>query len=122
MHNLLLQCGRPRSGIINSYRLKAQNDYKQAYKLSSFKFERLQADELIDYLLQKNNNSFWKSWTNQINNNKFIDTSISVNYKSDPDDNANEFAAKYYLEKWRRYQGAQQERYMQNGAVIRRPS
>ena len=39
----------------------------------------------------KDNNSFWKSWNNKINNNKFIDTPVSVNGWSKTGDIANEF-------------------------------
>ena len=45
----------------------------------------------LQCLLQKDNNSFWKSWNNKINNNKFIDTPVNVNIKRDPADIASEF-------------------------------
>ena len=58
MHKLLIQCGRPMAGVINTTRLKAKNDYKLAYKCTTAHFEKMNADVISDHLLEKDTNSF----------------------------------------------------------------
>jgi hypothetical protein len=53
MHNLWTQCGKLRSGIFNAALLKAKSEYKFAIKDSPLEFEKTHADEISDYLTQK---------------------------------------------------------------------
>jgi hypothetical protein len=62
MHKLWTQCGKPKSVIINASRLEAKYDYKLAIKNAVMKFEKLHADEISDYLIQKDSTKFWKAW------------------------------------------------------------
>ena len=88
MHNLWSQCGKPRSGVINTARLKAKNDYKLAIKRSAFEFEKIHADEISEYLIEKDSVKFWKAWNSY---SKIADTPVCVAGKSDPVEIANEF-------------------------------
>jgi hypothetical protein len=67
MHKLWTQCGKPKSGIINGARLKAKYDYKLAIKNAAMEFEKLHADEISDYLIQKDSSKFWKAWNSHCN-------------------------------------------------------
>jgi hypothetical protein len=88
MHKLWIQCGKPKSGIINAVRLKAKYDYKLAIKNAAMEFEKLQADEVSDYLIQKDLTKFWTAWNSYRN---ISDMPVSVAGKSDPVDIANKF-------------------------------
>ena len=56
------QCSLPRSGEINSLRLKCKLRYKAAIKQAIQHADEEFNDELTDYLCQKEFDSFWKSW------------------------------------------------------------
>ena len=53
MHSQWCQCGKPRSGIINSARLKVKFDYECAIKKSVNVFKLANTDEISDHLLNK---------------------------------------------------------------------
>ena len=59
---------KPRSGIINSPRLKTKYGYKCAIKKAVNEFELINADEISAHLLNKENNKFWRSWNNKYKN------------------------------------------------------
>ena len=82
MHSLWCQCGKTRSGIINSARLKVKYDYKCAIKKTANEFESANADEISDHLQNKENNKFWRSWNNKFTNSP--DAAVSVAGSSDP--------------------------------------
>jgi len=63
MHNLWRKIGSPRQGIINSARLRAKIDYKQAIKEAAADFERNNGDELNSLYAAKNTKDFWKLWS-----------------------------------------------------------
>ena len=65
MHSLWCQCGKRRSGITNSARLKAKYDYKCAIKKAANDFESANANEISDHLQNKDKNKFWRAWTNK---------------------------------------------------------
>ena len=77
MHTLWRTCGCPRQGVINSARLTAKFDYKQAIKRAAVEFERVNANEIDSYFLNKDTKSFWKTWNSKFrespNNSTFID-------------------------------------------------
>jgi exonuclease III len=89
MHNLWRMVGSPRSGIINSARLKAKFDYKQAIKQSECDFERLHSDHLNSLFNNKDTKNFWKSWIS--NYKKSSSTPVYINGHSDPAVIANSF-------------------------------
>ena len=60
MHKLWIQCGRSRAGVMNTTRLRAKNDYKQAYKRASADIEKMHADVISNHLLEKDTNSFFE--------------------------------------------------------------
>ena len=64
MHSLWYQCGKPRSGIIYSARLKVKYDYKCAIKKAANDFESANVDEISDHLLNQDNNKLWRAWNN----------------------------------------------------------
>ena len=80
MHNLWIQCGKPRSGIIDTTRLWAKYDYKQAIRKAADDFETLHADEISEHLLNKDSKQFWRAWTAK--NSSKLDTDISIDGKS----------------------------------------
>ena len=49
MHSLWCQCGKPRSGVINSARLKAKYDYKCVIKQVAADYETGNADEISNH-------------------------------------------------------------------------
>ena len=51
LNKLWIQCGKPRSGIIDTTRLKAKHDYKQVIRKAADDFEKLHADEISEHLL-----------------------------------------------------------------------
>ena len=82
MHSLWCQCGKPRSGIINSARLKAKYDDKCAIKKAANDFESANADEISYHLLNKDNNKFQRALNNKYKN--ALDAAVSVGSSSDP--------------------------------------
>ena len=82
MHKLWRTCGSPRSGIINSARLTAKLDYKQAIKHAAVEYEKSNADELNACFAKKDKKSFWKCWNAKSKNN--TGNSASINGQNDP--------------------------------------
>jgi exonuclease III len=82
MHKLWRTCGSPKSGIINTARLTAKIDYKQAIKQAAIVFDQSNADELNSRFAEKSTKAFWKSWSAKFN--KSLVRPISINGASEP--------------------------------------
>jgi hypothetical protein len=65
MHQLWRQVGSPRSGIINTARLKAKSDYKTAIHKASSDYELNNADDLNRHFVDKDTKQFWKLWNSK---------------------------------------------------------
>ena len=93
MHTLWRSCGSPRSGIINTARLKAKYDFKTAIKNAEHDYERNHCDEL-DFLFKENNSKkFWKRWSAKFSKKSvYLDTIEGI---SDPQSVADKFAEYY---------------------------
>jgi hypothetical protein len=57
-------------------------------KNSAFEFEKIHADEISEYLIEKDSVKFWRAWNSY---NRIADTPVCVGGKSDPVEIANEF-------------------------------
>ena len=64
-HQLWRQAGSPRSGIINTARLKAKSDYKTAIHKASSDYEINNADDLNRHFVDKDTKQFWKLWNSK---------------------------------------------------------
>ena len=56
------QLGRPRSGDVNSNRIRCKMRYKNAIKEAASSADSIFNDTLYDHLCNKNNIGFWKAW------------------------------------------------------------
>lgn len=92
--NLWSAAGRPRSGDINSERLKCKYRYKQAIKEAAANSDRAFNDGLFDKLCKKDNVGFWKTWRKKFCSHSLKPTNM-LNGKCGDDNIAAEFT-KYY--------------------------
>jgi hypothetical protein len=89
MHNLWRSIGSPRNGSINSARLTAKRNYKQAIKIARVELEKSGADELHISLNSKDNKIFWRSWNANYSNKSA--NAISIEGCLDNQSTANKF-------------------------------
>ena len=93
MHKLWIQCGKPRSGIIDTTRLRAKYDYKQIIRKAADDFEKLHADEISEHLLNKESKQFWRACTAKKSFKLYTD--LSIDGKSNSKDIATAFRGFY---------------------------
>jgi len=62
MHKLWRTYGSPTTGVINSARLLAKNDYKHAIKQAAVEFEQSKADKINGRFAEHGMKSFRKCW------------------------------------------------------------
>ena len=55
-------CDRPRDGLVNRIRLESKFKYKLAIKRAELQHELEFDDELYNYYITKDSNSFWLAW------------------------------------------------------------
>jgi hypothetical protein len=82
MHKLWRDVGSPRQGVINSARITAKLDYKNAIKKAALDFEQSNANDLNKHLLDKDSKSFWKCWNS--NYRKSLTNAVSIEGEADP--------------------------------------
>ena len=68
-HNLWKSCNCPRSGPIYIEKMKSNYNYKVQLRKSKTEVNRSMSAQISSNLLNKDSNSFWKSW-NQMNGGK----------------------------------------------------
>jgi len=67
VHELWKSLGKPRSGPINTTRLKIKAEYKCAIKKTAVEYENSHIDESAEYFGHKDKNNFWRSWNAKYN-------------------------------------------------------
>ena len=76
MHALWRTCGSPRSGVINTARLKAKYDFKAAIKTAELAHERSHCEELNFSFRENDSKTFWKNWSAKYNKKSSIADTI----------------------------------------------
>ena len=92
--NFWRDAGCPRSGDINTNRIRAKLKYKNAVKLAAKRAETDLNDSLLDQLCSKDNESYWKAWRKRCCLNKLKPTQI-INGKTGNDNILKEFSSCY---------------------------
>jgi len=84
MHKLWRRLGSPTDGAINSARLKAKLDYKNALKEASNNSSKSCSTSLSISFLNHDSTSFWKIWNDKFNNkNAYIGPVSGFSHPSD---------------------------------------
>ena len=83
--NLWNQIGRPRSGVINTERLKRKFRYKIAVKEAASNADKAFNDKLLNQLSDKNHVEFWKSWRRRFCSNNIRPASCINGSRGDKD-------------------------------------
>jgi exonuclease III len=92
-HLLWITCGRPTRGIIYINRCRARAEYRRAIKYKRDAADISVSNDLNDYLLSKDNISFWKTWKSKFSAKHSV--ANSVDGLSQPVDIANTFAENF---------------------------
>ena len=69
-HNIWLSAGRPSSGSVHDLKKNAKYKYKLAIRDAVREFEGRFDDELLSSYLQKDVNTFWKTWKKKAHNTR----------------------------------------------------
>ena len=80
-HKIWSDCGKPRTGVVNSIRLHIKYKYKVAIQNAAQNFEQRHSDELFDNWSTKNSSDFWKCWNSKYK--KHLDVNTCINGSSD---------------------------------------
>jgi len=89
-HDLWKSVGRPRSGDINTNRVRCKLKYKNAIKEAAANADCVFNDGLYDKLCKKNNVAFWKEWRKRFCSRNLKSTSV-INGRSGDDNIRHEF-------------------------------
>ena len=88
-------CGRPFSGYLYSMMKDAKYKYKLAIRDAMRTYEARYNDDLCDYLLQKDMNSFWRTWSHKVCNK--VTNVHTIDNKSCDSEIAEIFADKFKM-------------------------
>ena len=75
-HDMWVAAGKPRSGSIFEIKQDAHYKYKLAIRDAAKTFESQFTDDLLELYMQKDMNSFWRSWKSKNNSNHPFSTDI----------------------------------------------
>ena len=70
-------CDRPRDGLVNRMRLESKYKYKLAIKRAELQQELDFDDELSNYYVMKDSNSFWLAWNRRFSRRSIVPSNIN---------------------------------------------
>jgi len=92
-HDLWKACGRPSQGPIHDAKRCAKAEYKRAIRNKKSKEDAYASNDLHEYLLAKDTNSFWKTWQAKFKANH--KPPLAVDGCSEPRDISMAFASNF---------------------------